>query len=292
MPRGLDHVVHAVRNLDQAAECYRRVGFTVGARNRHPWGTHNRIVQLPGFFVELLAIGEPEKIAPRRPGRTFAFGAFNLAFLSNGEGLSMLALESRNAAEDDAALRTAGLGGFDLFQFERAGSRGDGTPVKVGFSIAYASDPNAPDVGFFVCQQHHPENFWDQALQTHANAATAIAAVVMVAENPADHHGFLSAFVGERDVAASSTGITVPTPRGVIQILDAAAFRMQFGVDPPDPRRGARLAAMRFRVRDARALRMQFDSGGMNAIEHMGRLIVGPASTHGAILVFEPDHSH
>ena len=62
MPRGLDHVVHAVRDLDSAAELYRRLGFTVGARNRHAWGTHNRLVQFPGFFVELLAVEEPEKL--------------------------------------------------------------------------------------------------------------------------------------------------------------------------------------------------------------------------------------
>jgi catechol 2,3-dioxygenase-like lactoylglutathione lyase family enzyme len=49
MTRGLDHIVHAVRDLDAAAELYRSLGFTVGARNRHPWGTHNIIVQLPAF---------------------------------------------------------------------------------------------------------------------------------------------------------------------------------------------------------------------------------------------------
>jgi catechol 2,3-dioxygenase-like lactoylglutathione lyase family enzyme len=36
MARGLDHIIHAVRDLDAAAELYRRLGFTVGARNRHP----------------------------------------------------------------------------------------------------------------------------------------------------------------------------------------------------------------------------------------------------------------
>ena len=62
MPRGLDHIVHAVRNLDAAADLYRRLGFTVGARNRHPWGTHNHIVQFPGFFIELLTLAEPDKL--------------------------------------------------------------------------------------------------------------------------------------------------------------------------------------------------------------------------------------
>src|SRR6186997_2539258 len=63
MPRGLDHIVHAVRNLDAAADLYRRLGFTVGARNRHPWGTHNHVVQFPGFFIEVLTVAEPESSA-------------------------------------------------------------------------------------------------------------------------------------------------------------------------------------------------------------------------------------
>lgn len=56
MPHGLDHIVHAVRDLDAAAEFYGRAGFTVGARNRHPWGTHNRIVQLKNCYIEILEV--------------------------------------------------------------------------------------------------------------------------------------------------------------------------------------------------------------------------------------------
>src|SRR4030088_274673 len=51
MSRGLDHIVHAVRDLDAAAAFYRRLGFTVGAANRPSWGPHNQVVPLPGFFI-------------------------------------------------------------------------------------------------------------------------------------------------------------------------------------------------------------------------------------------------
>jgi catechol 2,3-dioxygenase-like lactoylglutathione lyase family enzyme len=34
MSNGLDHVVHAVRDLGRAADLYARLGFQVGARNR------------------------------------------------------------------------------------------------------------------------------------------------------------------------------------------------------------------------------------------------------------------
>ena len=47
----------AVHDLSKAADFYRALGFQVGARNRHPWGTENHVVQMPGSFVELIAIG-------------------------------------------------------------------------------------------------------------------------------------------------------------------------------------------------------------------------------------------
>ena len=117
MPRGLDHAVHVVHDLDAAAELYRRLGFKVGARNRHSWGTHNHLVQLPGFFVELLTVAEPEKLGSDR--FSALFGTFNRLFLKDQEGLSLLILESPDAAADAARFRSAGIGVSDAMRFER-----------------------------------------------------------------------------------------------------------------------------------------------------------------------------
>ena len=286
MSRGLDHLVHVVRDLDAAGKLYERLGFTVGARNRHPWGTHNRIVQLPGFFVELLTVGEGERIEPPAPG-AISFGAFTRDFLARGEGLAMLVLEGKNAAGDVDAFRGAGIGDFAPFHFEREGRTPEGRSVKLGFSLAFARDALAPDTCFFTCQQHYPENFWNPAFQAHANGASAIGAIVLVAENPSDHHIFLSAFSGVRDLHSTSAGVTVETPRGAIQAMDPAAFRLQFGVESPDVSAGARLAAARFIVRDLAALRALLDRAGIAASEHMGRIVIGPQTALGATVAFE-----
>src|SRR5215470_4423196 len=140
MARGLDHLVHMVRDLDAAGVFYERLGFTVGARNRHPWGTHNRIVQLPGFFIELLTVGEEEHTAAPAAG-TFAF---TREFLARGEGLAMLALEGKDAEADAEAFRRAGIGDYAPFHFEREGRTPDGRTVKLGFSLAIARDARAP----------------------------------------------------------------------------------------------------------------------------------------------------
>lgn len=287
MSRGLDHVVHAVHDLDAAADLYTRLGFTVGARNRHPWGTHNCLVQLPGFFVELLTVAEPGKLGS--DGFSALFGTFNRLFLQRHEGLSLLLLESHDAARDAATFHEARIAASDAMRFEREGKRPDGTTVTVGFSIAFARDEKAREVGFAVCQQHNPENFWNPAFQAHANTATRIAGAVIVAENPSDHHIFLSAFVGERELTATSSGITVKTPRGDIQVMDPAAFRSHYGAEPPDLSRGPRLAALRFAVLDFGAAVSTLQKSGVPGTVRMGRIVVSPEVAKGATVVFEPD---
>jgi catechol 2,3-dioxygenase-like lactoylglutathione lyase family enzyme len=285
MPRGLDHIVHAVRDLDAAAEFYRRAGFTVGARNRHAWGTHNTIVQFPGVFVELVVIGEPELIRIGAPG-AFSFGAFLRDFLAREEGLAMLVLEGKGAAEDVAAFRATGIGDFKPFNFEREARRPDGSPTKVAFSLVFAADEKASDIGYFTCQQHHPENFWNPAFQQHANGAATVAGIVMVSENPENHRHFVSSFAGERHIDADANGFSVTTPRGVIQVMNPSAWRATSGTEPPDLTRGAHLAAICFVVRDKAAM-AALKSSGIAAAERDGRVVVPPHAAHGATLIFE-----
>jgi hypothetical protein len=286
MPRGLDHIVHAFRDLDAGAELYRRLGFTVGARNRHPWGTHNHVIQVPGFFIEPLTVAEPEKLGS--DGFSTNFGRFNQSFLARREGLSVLLLETGDAAADAKSFHAAGIAASDALRFEREGTRPDGAKVKVGFSVAFARDRHAPEIGFGVCQQHFPENFWNPAFQRHANTVIGIAGAVLVGENPTDLHIFLSAFTGERELQATSSGVTAPTPRGDIKVMDPAAFANHFGVPAPDISGGARLAALRFHVRDRAALMAALGAGGIAAISHMGATVVDAGTAMGATVVFEP----
>jgi hypothetical protein len=113
---------------------------------------------------------------------------------------------------------------------------------------------------------------------------TGVAGVVFVAENPSDHHIFLKAFAGVSDLKATSAGLLIETPRGEIQAMDPAAYRLHFALEPPDIARGVRLAAIRFAARDLGLVR---ERAGAIASEHMGKLVVGPDKAHGAALVFE-----
>lgn len=284
MPRGLDHIVHAVRDLDAAADLYRRLGFTVGARNRHPWGTHNHIVQFPGFFIELLTLAEPDKLGS--DGFSILFGAYNRDFIQRSEGLSVLILESKDARVDESEFHAASILAVPTMRFEREGKRPDGATVKVGFSLTFAEDKAAPNIRFATCQQHYPENFWNPAFQRHANSAAAIAGVVAVAERPERHARFFEIFADGQSTMADG-GFTIKTPRGVIDMLTPAVFTHRFGVAAPSVSDGPRLAALRFAVGDIGLLEAVPEQAGIAGICGGNPTVIGPGDAMGATLIFE-----
>ena len=286
MPHGLDHIVHAVRDLDAAAEVYRRAGFTVGARNRHPWGTHNRIVQLKNCYIEILEVAEPGKIVPHG-ARSFSFGAYHRDFLASREGFSMLILNSSDAALDALALETSGIGNSGVFEFAREGKKPDGTPVKLAFSLAFASDAASSNVRFALCQHHFPQNFWDPAFQNHPNGAKAVAGAVMVADSPTDHHIFLKAFTGLSDLHSTSIGVRARTDNGDIEIMEPVSFCDEFGVSPDVDAAGMTLNGLRFQVADIAQAEALHRQSAIVSQRRVGRLVVPPNVAYGATLIFE-----
>jgi hypothetical protein len=87
---------------------------------------------------------------------------------------------------------------------------------------------------------------------------------------------------------SSSSGISVMTPRGDIQVVTPSAYRMLIGTKEPDLARGGRLAAIRFVASDKAKLLSALAKGDIVAIERNGNVVVPPDVAHGATLVFEP----
>jgi hypothetical protein len=285
MPHGFDHLVHAVHDLDAAADFYVRAGFTVSGRNRHPWGTHNRIVQLKNCYIELLEVAEADKIVPHG-ARFFSFGAFNRDFLARREGFSMLLLNSRDAGADARTFEAGGIADFDVFNFAREGTRPDGTVVKLAFSIAFATDPGSPHVRFAACQHHFPENFWNPALQIHANGASKAQGVTLVARDPARYQRFLETYTGCR-LNRDPTGIVAHIENGDISVVQPAFFRDQFGIPVEVIGEGMMLNAVRIDVARIEQTEALFIQNGLAPLRHKERLIVAQDAAYGATLIFE-----
>jgi len=291
MVRALDHIVHVVDDLDGAAEFYRKLGFTVGARNRHAWGTHNYLVQLHDFYIEILAVAEPELIDQdvEHAGLARHFGAFHRDALSHGQGLSMLLLQSDDVAADALEFARAGIGLSGELTFTRQGQQPDGKTTILGFSLAFAADPLSPHTGFAVARRHNSAKFWSKTLQAHPNSAHAVQGVVLVADNPTDHHIFLEAFTGKRDLHSTSIGLSAQTPRGAIEVVEPVSFADRFGVDPVIEGDAMTLAALRIDVLWARRVEDALKANAI-AYERRGKaLVVKPDVSVGATLVFEAE---
>jgi hypothetical protein len=258
--KGIDHLVLCGRDHQAMRESYAALGFTLTPEARHPFGTGNSLIQLEGCFLELLSVFEPGQIPQPADGQ-FSFAAFNRDFLAQREGMSMLVLDSTDARADVAAFRAAGLQTYQPFDFSRQARLPGGTDASVGFSLAFATDPAMPDMAFFTCQQHAPQHFWKTEYQRHANRALTILEVCLVAERPADHADFLSAFAGF-PAATIADGITVRTARGNITCLAPGGYERSFRRAAPEMKRGPRFAGFTIGVRSLARLEESLANSG------------------------------
>jgi hypothetical protein len=280
MPRAVDHLVIAARDLEAQAALYRRLGFQVGARNRHPWGTENHIVQFDGAFLELIGLGE-SFVAPTPSEDVFPFSGFVASYLERREGIAMLVLRSADAKADWRRFKAEEIGDFARFDFARKGRRPDGREVEVAFSLAFAASPALPETGFFVCQQHFPENFWSRAAQVHPNGALGIAGLTIVCERPGDAAEFLGTFLDAPDRRIPG-GSTFHAAGATIECVTPSAFSARYAA--PSPREG--VVAVRVCVPDLAVAEAVLKRNGATFRHCGGETVVDAPDAMGALIAF------
>jgi hypothetical protein len=283
--RSIDHVVLAARDLDRQAALFRSLGFQVGPRNRHPWGTENHIVQFGDSFLELISTG-PDFHRPVDPDpHQFSFPVFIHDYLERTEGLGMLALTAGPSVDDRRQFRDAGIGDFEPFTFERHARRPDGSDTVVAFTLTFARSRLMPDTGFFTCRHHYPSNFWNPSFQSHPNGATGIAGVAMLASDPADHAEFLSHLTGQREMHSTSLGLEVALGAGQkIEVLTPEALRFRYGFSSA-PTAAAEFVAISIRAKCDR-IRANAAESGLRLLETPAGLVLPATSCFGAALCF------
>ena len=274
--RGIDHLVLCVRHLEAARRTYTRLGFTLTPHAVHPWGTGNSLAQFQGNFIELLTVDDPAKIAPAG-GREFSFGAYNDQFLKQREGCSMLAFASDDARRDRDEFVQAGLESYAPFDFARQARLPNGHEVTVAFSLAFVADERLPQVTFFVCQQRAPEFFWRPEYQRHANGATAIEEILMVAADPAGLSEFFGRLQGAEAVRTVERRLEIGTARGRITVLDGAAAAERCpGLPLTAASESPHIIGCRVAVRDLDAVKMRFDASDVTYRPMSGAVQVAP----------------
>jgi hypothetical protein len=284
--RGIDHLVLAVHDLDQAARRYEAWGFTLTPRAQHPWGTANRLAQFEGCFLELLEIDRPELIGMSN-GPGFDFGGHVRRFLAAREGFAMLVFESRDARADAAAFLAAGLEPHPVLDFSRVARQPDGSDATVGFSLAFVTHRDLPFAPSFVCQQHAPQHFWKPQFQRHALGVQGIASVTIQAEAPAAAREVLAALQGADAVRQVDKGFDVHTARGVVRVRQAAEVQAYFGGDvAPGPLGSACYAGFTLAVADLDAVAGRLEMSGTSFRRRGPTIAIAPAQAFGVGIAF------
>lgn len=158
----IDHLVVAVRDLDEAARRYREeLGLDSAPGGRHPgWGTGNRIVPLGDDYVELIAVIDADEAAGHPSGRAV------LAAAEGGDRLFATCV-----ATDDIEGVASRLG-LEVRPGERA--RPDGTVLR--WRSAGIDDPRRePWLPFFITWDVPAELHPGRARSGHGVRATGIA---------------------------------------------------------------------------------------------------------------------
>jgi hypothetical protein len=275
---GIDHAVVVVKDLDDAAENWRRLGFTVSPRGTHSakMGSGNATIMLDPDYIELLGVlVETEHNAPTR--------AF---FAKRGEGIERIAFTAVDSAAGAEEIRARGYEPVGPTDFERPVAMPDGSLSAAKFTIfqwPIAEQPGG--LRIFACQHKTRETVWIPQLMKHANGAQHLEEVLIVSPEAAKDAAHLARMI-DSDIRAEADG-AVAAPSG----LDRADFvflskdqlsRRYPGVSLTGlPERGA--AGLVLATSDLAAAEKAIGSAGVRS---GGAVCVAPAAANGTLLAF------
>ncbi|WP_316158534.1 MULTISPECIES: VOC family protein [unclassified Bradyrhizobium] len=275
---GIDHAVVVVKDLDAAAETWKRLGFTLSPRGTHSakMGSGNYTIMLDPDYIELLGIlAETDHNVPTRN------------FLAQrGEGIERIAFTAIDSAAGAEEIRAKGFEPIGPIDFERPVPLPDGSISAAKFRVFQWPVAEAPGgLRIFACQHKTRETVWIPELMRHANAARQLKQALIVTPDPAKDAAHLSRLI-DRDGRDEADGAVTVTSGGdradfVFLTRDQLAARYP-GVSLAGlPERGGAglVLASHDLTTTEKALRAA-------AVRSGASLVVPPASATGTLLAF------
>jgi catechol 2,3-dioxygenase-like lactoylglutathione lyase family enzyme len=275
---GIDHAVVVVKDLDRAAENWKRLGFTVSPRGTHSakMGSGNYTIMLDPDYVELLGVlVETEHNSPTR------------AFLGKrGEGIERIAFTAIDSAAGAEEIRERGFEPLGPTDFERPVTMPDGRLSAAKFRVFRWPIAEAPGgLGIFACQHQTRDTVWIPELMKHANGAKRLRQVLVVSPEPAKDAAHLARMI-DRDVRTESDG-AVAVPSGSDRADFTFLTKHQLGRRYPEvslaglPERGG--AGLVLAASDLAAAEKAL---GRSGVRSHGAICVPPAAANGTLLIF------
>lgn len=204
---GIDHVVVLTRDLDAAAENWRRLGFTLSPRGTHSphLGTGNYTIMFDPDYIELLGVIAPtEHNAPTR------------AFLEQrGEGLERTAFTAVDAGALADEIKGLGYAAQGPIDFGRPVKLPSGGETAAKFRVTQWPVAEAPaGMRIFACQHLTRDAVWIPEIMRHANTARRIARLEIVSENPPADAARMARLIDQASEAEADGAVKVESGGG------------------------------------------------------------------------------
>ncbi|QEL65464.1 hypothetical protein OTERR_19880 [Oryzomicrobium terrae] len=215
----LDHVVINVADqLDQAAERYRRLGFTLTPRGHHSLGSSNHLAIFGNDYLELLGY-EPQN-AERAA-----------AYWGTLPGLAGLVFKSQDSDGlfRDLTAQGVALDGTAPAAFFRPVELPDGSSRNARFRTVRLDPAAVPNGRIFFCHHLDPDLVWRPEWQRHANGVTGLLQAVVATQDPAASIDLLARTFGSATVSPIDGGQRLTAGRGSVDYLVPDAVRVRFG---------------------------------------------------------------
>lgn len=247
----IDHVVVDVQDrIEDAARCYRALGFHLTPRGRHSMGSVNHLALFATDYLELLGTGDGG-----------ANGRLDLAGFPIG--LNGLVFKLADAAARHAELAAHGVPVQPVDHFSRPVELPDGRH-DARFNVLRLTPRTVFDGRLYFCEHLTPELVWRPEWQQHPNGAAAIARVVVQVRDAAAVAQWFERMFGadalepdKRSVRAGSVRIEIVT--------DATTARDH-------------MALLSIRVRSLREAGAVLRANGVAGVAADARRIIVPAA--------------
>jgi hypothetical protein len=270
----LDHVVVNVRDrIDEAAETFRRLGFTLTPRGYHTLGSMNHLAMFGTDYLELIA-------APAGNTRRQDIAAAP-------EGLNGLVwgTEDSNATYD--ALLAAGVPIEPPQQFSRPVALPDGTS-DASFRVVRLPAGTTQAGRLYFCHHLTRDLVWRDEWRHHANGVIGVARAVIAARDPGSLGGLFARMFGSDAVCDIADGCRLLIGLSQFDVITEAALRRAFGDAAPEAQgREEFMAALTLRTRSLEAADQALRQGGVAGVRHgSGHIVVPASAAFGTVLEF------
>ena len=270
----LDHVVVNLRDrIDEGADTYRRLGFTLTPRGYHTLGSMNHLAMFGTEYLELIAAPAGDT---RRP-----------EILAAPEGLNGLVWGTEDSNRTYEELRAAGVPIEPPQQFSRPVELADGTHDAT-FRTVHVTPGTTPAGRLYFCHHLTRDLVWRDEWRHHANGVIGVLRAVIAARDPASLGGLFARMFGDGAVQETVHGCRLLIGLSQFDVITPAALARAFGDAAPDEQgRAEFMAALTLRTRSLEAVADALRVGGIPGVRRESDRIVVPASAAcGTVLEF------